>query len=86
MRARTVLAAFAALIASHAAAWAEASELRVSKGFGLHYLPLYIMEKQRLVEKHAAGLGGEGVKTLKRPPKKRSPYGDIDPDVVDDEL
>lgn len=66
MRATTVLAAFAALIASHAAAWAEANELRISKGFGLHYLPLYIMEKQRLVEKHAAAAGLGDVKVSYR--------------------
>jgi sulfonate transport system substrate-binding protein len=40
-------------------AHAEANELRISRGFGLHYLPMYIIEKLRLVEKHAtaAGLG-----------------------------
>ena len=66
MRLRTVLAALAVLSASHAAAWAEASELRVSKGFGLHYLPLYIMEKQKLVEKHAAAAGLGDVKVSYR--------------------
>jgi NitT/TauT family transport system substrate-binding protein len=39
------------------AAWAETNELRISKGFGIHYLPLYVMEKQKLVEKHAARAG-----------------------------
>ena len=66
MFARTMLAAFAALIASHAAVWAEANELRISKGFGIHYLPLYIMEKQRLVEKHAAAAGLGDVKVSYR--------------------
>ena len=63
---RTMLAAFAGLIASHAAVWAEANELRISKGFGIHYLPLYIMEKQRLVEKHAAAAGLGDVKVSYR--------------------
>src|SRR5882672_2076496 len=38
---------------------AETNELRVSRGFGIHYLALYVMERQRLIEKHtaAAGLG-----------------------------
>jgi NitT/TauT family transport system substrate-binding protein len=35
-------------------ALAESRELRISKGFGMHYLPLYVMERERLVEKHAA--------------------------------
>ena len=37
-------------------ALAETQELRISKGFGMHYLPLYVMERERLVEKHAAAL------------------------------
>jgi NitT/TauT family transport system substrate-binding protein len=36
---------------------AENSELRVSRGFGIHYLPLYVMERLKLVEKHAAAAG-----------------------------
>lgn len=44
----------AALIAAATGARAESNEQRISKGFGIHYLPLYIMEKQKLVEKHAA--------------------------------
>jgi NitT/TauT family transport system substrate-binding protein len=35
----------------------EATELRISKGYGIHYLPLYIMEHEKLVEKHAAAAG-----------------------------
>jgi len=48
------------------AAHAEANELRVSKGFGIHYMPLYIMEKLRLVEKHAAAAGLGDVKVSYR--------------------
>jgi NitT/TauT family transport system substrate-binding protein len=40
-------------------AMAEASQIRVSHGYGLLYLPLMIMREQHLIEKHAkaAGLG-----------------------------
>ena len=38
---------------------AEAKEVRLSKGYGILYLPLIVMEQQKLLEKHtaAAGLG-----------------------------
>src|SRR5262249_16077540 len=38
---------------------AEASEVRLSRGYGILYLPLYVMEQNKLIEKHAkaAGLG-----------------------------
>src|SRR6266851_2068463 len=37
----------------------EASEVRLSRGYGILYLPLYVMEQRGLIEKHAkaAGLG-----------------------------
>jgi NitT/TauT family transport system substrate-binding protein len=61
MRIFPVLAfgAFAALAAtaSMPQAAAETNELRISKGFGIHYLPLYVMEKLKLVEKHGARAG-----------------------------
>jgi NitT/TauT family transport system substrate-binding protein len=42
-----------------ATARAEASEVRISYGYGVLYLPLMIMDSERLMEKHAraAGLG-----------------------------
>jgi len=42
-----------------ATARAEASEVRISYGYGVLYLPLMIMDSEKLVEKHAkaAGLG-----------------------------
>jgi NitT/TauT family transport system substrate-binding protein len=40
----------------------ESKELRVSRGFGIHFLPLYVMEKLKLVEKHAAAAGLGDVK------------------------
>jgi NitT/TauT family transport system substrate-binding protein len=40
-------------------AQAEVGQLRVSRGFGVHYLPLYVMEAKGLLQKRAiaAGLG-----------------------------
>ncbi len=56
------LAAFAAVLgvlALPAAARAEATELRVAKQFGSAYMQFFIMQDQKMVEKHAkaAGLG-----------------------------
>src|SRR5499426_2142010 len=55
-----------AVLAAPPSARGEASELRVSKGFGIHYLPLYVMEGQKLVEKHAASAGLGDVKVSYR--------------------
>jgi NitT/TauT family transport system substrate-binding protein len=55
-----------ALLALTAGARAESNELRISKGFGIYYLPLYIMEQQKLVEKHAAAAGLGDVKVTYR--------------------
>jgi NitT/TauT family transport system substrate-binding protein len=55
-----VLAAFAALsVLAPSPARAEASEVRISRGFGVLYLPLMVMESEKLLEKQAkaAGLG-----------------------------
>ena len=58
------LCALAAVIVTTAVdrAVAEAAELRISRGYGIHYLPLYIMERFKLVEKHAAAAGLPNVK------------------------
>ena len=45
---------------------AEPNELRVSRGFGIHYLALYVMERQRLIEKHAAAAGLGDIKVIWR--------------------
>jgi NitT/TauT family transport system substrate-binding protein len=50
------LAVFAAGLCSQAAQ-AEASEVRLSRGYGILYLPLYVMEQQKLIEKHAKAVG-----------------------------
>ena len=42
---------------------AEVSELRISHGFGIHYLPMFVVEEHKLVEKHAAAAGLGAVKT-----------------------
>jgi sulfonate transport system substrate-binding protein len=54
-----------ALVAS-ASASAEVGQLRISRGFGVHYLPLYIMGEKALLQKRAvaAGLGDVKVEFL----------------------
>jgi NitT/TauT family transport system substrate-binding protein len=60
-RIRSWMIALAALVFA-APACAETSELRISKGFGMHYLPLYVMEHERLIEKQAQARGLAGLK------------------------
>jgi NitT/TauT family transport system substrate-binding protein len=63
---RWIVAALAALLIAGptaTAARAEVSELRISRGFGIHYLPLFVMEQHKLVEKHAAAVGLGALKT-----------------------
>src|SRR5690242_14380028 len=65
---RSLIATLAA--AAFACAWmaaparAEVSEIAISKGYGILYLPLIVMEDQKLLEKQAekAGLGKVSVK------------------------
>lgn len=59
MRGLTVWSAVAAflLLISALPARAEVSEVRISRGYGLLYLPLIVMEDQKLLEKHAAKAG-----------------------------
>ena len=60
-----VAAALGAAGGALAPAWVRSSPrtVRISKGYGLLYLPLLVMEKARLFERHAAreGLGGVSV-------------------------
>jgi NitT/TauT family transport system substrate-binding protein len=51
--------ALAALIAAAVAgsAQAEVNKVRMSKQFGLPYLPMIVIETQQLIEKHAKGAG-----------------------------
>lgn len=55
-----------AVAAMLSAARADTNELRISRGFGIHYLPLYIMEGRKLIEKHAAQAGLSDVKVTYR--------------------
>ena len=51
------LALFALLLMPWRPAMAEANEVRISRGYGLLYLPLIVMEDQKLLEKEAAKAG-----------------------------
>src|SRR3569833_3790820 len=56
---RTVLAclSLAAVMLSLQPAAAEVSEIRLARQPGLSYLPLAVMEHEKLIEKHAAAAG-----------------------------
>ncbi|MCA0420174.1 MAG: ABC transporter substrate-binding protein, partial [Proteobacteria bacterium] len=58
LRTAFTVAALSAALAT-APARAEVSEVRISKGFGILYLPLFVMQDQQFLEKRAkaAGLG-----------------------------
>ena len=58
-----VIAAAIVLLARPAEVMAEANELRVAKQFGSAYMQFFIMQDQKMVEKHAkaAGLGDVSV-------------------------
>ena len=47
----------AGLIFGSASARAEVNEVRISKGFGVHFLPMYVIQHEKLVEKRAAAAG-----------------------------
>jgi ABC-type nitrate/sulfonate/bicarbonate transport system substrate-binding protein len=55
-----------ALLAFAGAARAQTSDLRVSVGIGPYFLPLYVMEELKLVEKRAAQAGLGDVKLFYR--------------------
>jgi len=58
--------AIAIIIVAAASASAEVGQLRISRGFGVHYLPLYVMQEKKLLQKRAlaAGLDSVEVKYL----------------------
>lgn len=60
-RAVAMLVAFAMLFTPALAA-AEASTVRISYGFGILYLPLMVMDREHLLEKHAKAAGLPDVK------------------------
>jgi NitT/TauT family transport system substrate-binding protein len=54
--------AVAAILATPTRAAAEASVVRISYGYGILYLPLMVMDREHLLEKHAKALGLPDVK------------------------
>jgi hypothetical protein len=65
MRRIAAALAMAVALVTAGGASAEVSQLRISRGFGMHYLPLYVMEAKGLVPKRAADwLGGVKVQFL----------------------
>lgn len=54
---QTSLLALTLAAGALSSAHAEATQLRVSRGFGVHYLPLYVMEANGLLQKQAAANG-----------------------------
>src|SRR6267143_3480876 len=58
----TAIAAAALLLAGASAPRAELSEITIAQQFGVSFLPLMLMERDGLVEKHAKAAGIE-VKT-----------------------
>lgn len=59
-------ARFGALTAIGAVHWgsAQALDVRVARQYGVAYIPLMIMQEQKLIEKHAAGLGVKDVNVV----------------------
>lgn len=57
MRAAGAFAALACALLAAAPSRAEVGEVRIAKGFGIGYLPLIVMEDEKLYEKHAKARG-----------------------------
>src|SRR6266403_3979280 len=57
------IAAFAIMLSGLPAQAQQKSEIALSRQPGIFYMPSHIMEKQKLIEKHAAALGVPGVTT-----------------------
>ncbi len=55
-----------AIVSAGGTAQAQTRELRISRGYGIHYLPMYVIDKLKLVEKHAAAAGLGDVKVTYR--------------------
>src|SRR5882724_5565074 len=56
-------AALAVLLPATPACAQQKAEISLSRQPGIFYMPSHIMEKQKLIEKHAASLGVPGVST-----------------------
>ncbi len=61
---RTIDAALCTALLFIGSAQAEVKEVRLSKQHGLPYLPMIVIEEQKLIEKHAARLGLGDVATI----------------------
>ena len=61
-----IAALLAALFLSRAStvAQAETTDIRIAHGYGLSYLPVYVVQDQKLIEKHGAALGLPGTKPV----------------------
>jgi NitT/TauT family transport system substrate-binding protein len=59
---RALACAFAATAVFAGGARAEVNEITVAQQYGVSFLPLMMMEKNQLIEKHAAAAGLPGVK------------------------
>ena len=59
----TIVVLFAVACGGPAAPRAETDDVRISKGFGILYLPLYVIEHEKLLEKHARAAGLGDIKT-----------------------
>ena len=57
LRRRLVLGAVAALASPLRPARADTNEVRISHGYGIHYLPLMVIRDRNLLERHAERLG-----------------------------
>src|SRR5262249_25521516 len=63
IKAMIALCAIVLLGATHGSR-AEVREITVAQQYGVSFLPLMLMEKERLVEKHAAAAGLPELKTV----------------------
>ncbi|MDP4022854.1 ABC transporter substrate-binding protein [Methylobacterium sp. NEAU 140] len=61
-RAAALIGAFAVLTAVTAPARAEVSEITVAQQYGVSFLPLMVMERRGLAERHAEAAGLKGLK------------------------
>lgn len=57
------IAAIAITLSGERAQAQQKSEIALSRQAGIVYMPSHIMEKQKLIEEHAAALGVRGVST-----------------------
>jgi sulfonate transport system substrate-binding protein len=57
----TKVTGLALLAAASLAAAAEVSQLNIARAFGIAYLPMMIMERDKLIEKHARAAGIDGL-------------------------